>query len=86
MQAFKTHAPNALRTVSRRSYASASGYETTAHNLRINKDTKVMFQGMLLRFMLELCTALTSAGFTGKQGSFHAQGQVITMPPHALRA
>lgn len=86
MQAFKTHAPNALRTVSRRSYATASGYETTAHNLRINKDTRVMFQGMQALAALEMFETLISTGFTGKQGSFHAQGQVITVPPHALPA
>ena len=86
MQAFKTHAPNALRAVSRRSYATASGYETTAHNLRINKDTRVMFQGMRVLASLETSTVLISAGFTGKQGSFHAQGQVITLLSNTLTA
>lgn len=41
MQAFKKRAPSALQSVTRRSYATASGYETTASNLRINKNTKV---------------------------------------------
>lgn len=86
MQAFRTHAPNALRAVSRRSYGTASGYETTAHNLRINKDTRVMFQGMGVLASLQTSTVLISVGFTGKQGSFHAQGQVVTLPSQTLTA
>lgn len=47
MQAFTRSSRSALQAVARRqAYStSTSAYASTANNLRINKDTKVIFQG-----------------------------------------
>ncbi|EEA24495.1 ligase of succinyl-coa [Talaromyces marneffei ATCC 18224] len=59
MQAFRRNTLSALQnaTKQRRSYIGASSaYSSTIGNLRINSETRVIFQG-----------------FTGKQGTFHAE-------------
>ncbi|TGO86441.1 hypothetical protein BPOR_0303g00030 [Botrytis porri] len=58
MQAFSRCARPAMQAAMRRQgySTSTSAYAATAENLRITKDTRVIYQG-----------------FTGKQGTFHAQ-------------
>ncbi|KAI5291234.1 Succinate--CoA ligase [ADP-forming] subunit alpha, mitochondrial, partial [Ascosphaera atra] len=57
MQAFGRSTFSALRNVSSKvQKRGLSAYANTVDNLRINSDTKVIYQG-----------------FTGKQGTFHAQ-------------
>lgn len=46
MQALRNSAFQALKQTQKRGYASSvEGYASTAHNLKINKDTKVVVQG-----------------------------------------
>ncbi|KAJ6159991.1 hypothetical protein N7497_004528 [Penicillium chrysogenum] len=58
MQAFRRNTLSALRNVgaTQRRTQATSAYSETLNNLKINKDTRVLFQG-----------------FTGKQGTFHAE-------------
>ncbi|EDN04886.1 succinyl-CoA ligase alpha-chain [Histoplasma capsulatum] len=60
MQVFRRNTASVLRNAvlcqRRGLITSTVGYAATADNLRINSDTKVIYQG-----------------FTGKQGTFHAQ-------------
>ncbi|CZR54729.1 succinyl-CoA ligase subunit alpha [Phialocephala subalpina] len=56
MQAFSRCTRPALRAAVRRQNYSTGSYGSTCENLRVNSETRVIYQG-----------------FTGKQGTFHAQ-------------
>ncbi|CAG8983566.1 hypothetical protein HYALB_00009886 [Hymenoscyphus albidus] len=56
MQAFSRCARPLVQAAARKQAYTTSAYAATAENLRLTKDTKVIYQG-----------------FTGKQGSFHAE-------------
>ncbi|EGX43209.1 Succinate--CoA ligase [ADP-forming] subunit alpha, mitochondrial [Orbilia oligospora] len=56
MFALRRSAASAGKTICRRGYSTETPYTSTYSNLKIGKDTRLIYQG-----------------FTGKQGSFHAQ-------------